>query len=127
MLPGPIGDLETARLASRAPEVVAYLADPAERGTGRDSYAWAEVRAPGGDLRTAELHTGEGVQATAAIAAETARRVLAGVEPGAWTVGGLFGAAFFTDAVDARVTLAVSEPRPAGGAGSPAPPSRSAG
>src|SRR5262249_24434281 len=34
-----------------------------------------------------------GVRATAAIAAETTRRVLAGVAPGAWTPGQLFGAA----------------------------------
>ena len=127
MLPAPLGDLETARLASRAPDVVAYLADPAGRGAdaGADSYAWAEVRAAGGEVRTAELHTGEGVRATAAIAAETARRVLAGVEPGAWTVGGLFGAALVTDATGARVT--VSGPRPAGGAGSSARPSRPGG
>jgi saccharopine dehydrogenase (NAD+, L-lysine-forming) len=121
MLPGPLGDLETARLASGAPDVVAYLADPAERGTGADSYAWAEVDG----VRTAELHTGEGVRATAAIAAETARRVLSGVEPGAWTVGGLFGAALVTEATGAQVT--VSGPRPAGGAGSSARPSRSGG
>jgi saccharopine dehydrogenase (NAD+, L-lysine-forming) len=125
MLPGPVGDVETARLASGAADVVAFIADPAERGSGSDSCAWAEVRGAGGDVRTAELHTGEGVQATAAIAAETARRVLAGVGPGAWTAGQLFGAAFVTDAIDARVT--VSELRPASAAGSPAPPSRSPG
>jgi len=105
MLPGPVGDLETARLASGAADVVAYITDPGERGSGSDSYAWAEVRAAGGDIRTAELHTGEGVRATAAIAVETTRRVLAGVEPGAWTAGRLFGAALVTDAIDARVTV----------------------
>jgi cellulase/cellobiase CelA1 len=105
MLPGPVGDLETARLASGAANVVAYLADPATRGSGSDSYAWAEVSGPDGRTFTAELHTGEGVHATAAIAAETTRRVLAGVEPGAWTVGQLFGAAIVTDAIDAHLTV----------------------
>jgi short subunit dehydrogenase-like uncharacterized protein len=105
MLPGPIGDLETARLASDAANVVAYLANPAARSSGSDSYTWAEVNGPDGRTLTAELHTGEGVRATAAIAAETTHRVLAGVEPGAWTIGQLFGAAIVTDAIDAQVTV----------------------
>jgi short subunit dehydrogenase-like uncharacterized protein len=105
MLPGPIGDLETARLASGAANVVAYLANPAARSSGSDSYTWAEVNGPDGRTLTAELHTGEGVRATAAIAAETTHRVLAGVEPGAWTIGQLFGAAIVTDAIDAQVTV----------------------
>jgi len=105
MLPGPVGDLETARLASGAANVMAYIADPAERSGGTDSYTWAEVSGPGGQTLTAELHTGEGVRATAAIAAETARRVLAGVKPGAWTAGQLFGADLVTDATGAQVTV----------------------
>jgi saccharopine dehydrogenase (NAD+, L-lysine-forming) len=105
MLPGPVGDLEAARLASSAVNVVAYIASPAARGSGTESYAWAEVTGPGGQTATAELHTGEGVRATAAIAAETARRVLAGVKPGAWTAGQLFGAALVTDATGAQVTV----------------------
>jgi short subunit dehydrogenase-like uncharacterized protein len=105
MLPGPVGDLETARLASGAANVVAYIASPAARGSGADSYTWAEVSGPGGRTLTAELHTGEGVQATAAIAAETTLRVLAGVRPGAWTAGQLFGAALVTDATGAHVTV----------------------
>jgi short subunit dehydrogenase-like uncharacterized protein len=105
MLPGPVGDLETARLASGAANVVAYIADPAARSSGTDSYTWAEVSGPGGRTLTAELHTGEGVRATAAIAAETTRRVLAGVKPGAWTAGQLFGAALVTDATGAQVTV----------------------
>jgi short subunit dehydrogenase-like uncharacterized protein len=48
---------------------------------------------------------GEGVRATAAIAAETARRVLAGTKPGAWTPGQLFGAALVADATGAQVTV----------------------
>ena len=105
MLPGPVGDLETARLASGAANVVAYIASPAAHRSGTDSYTWAEVVGPDGRTVTAELHTGEGVRATAAIAAETTQRVLAGVKPGAWTAGQLFGAALVTDATGAQVTV----------------------
>ena len=48
MLPGPVGDLETARLASGAANVVAYIASPAARGSGTDSCTWAEATGPGG-------------------------------------------------------------------------------
>jgi saccharopine dehydrogenase (NAD+, L-lysine-forming) len=105
MLPGPVGDLETARLASGAANVVAYIADPAAPGGGNGSYAWAEAVGPDGQAFTAELRTGEGVRATAAIAAETARRVLAGASPGAWTPGQLLGAALVTDATGAQVSV----------------------
>jgi short subunit dehydrogenase-like uncharacterized protein len=105
MLPGPVGDLEAARRASGAANVVAYIADPAAPGSGTGSCTWAEVVAPDGHIAVAELMTGEGVRATAAIAAETARRVLAGTKPGAWTPGQLFGAALVTDATGARVTV----------------------
>src|SRR5215468_2208926 len=40
MLPGPVGDLETARLASGAANVVAYIANPTAHVAGTDSYAW---------------------------------------------------------------------------------------
>jgi saccharopine dehydrogenase (NAD+, L-lysine-forming) len=105
MLPGPVGDLETARLASGAASVVAYIENPAARRGGTDSWAWAEVTGPDGRIASAELRTGEGVSATAAIAAETTQRVLAGAVPGAWTPGSLFGAGLVTDATGARVTL----------------------
>jgi len=105
MLPAPVGDLETARRASGAANVVAYIASPAADRSGTDSYTWAEVSGPGGRTLTAELHTGEGVRATAAIAAETTQRVLAGVKRGAWTAGQLFGAALVTDATGAQVTV----------------------
>jgi short subunit dehydrogenase-like uncharacterized protein len=105
MLPGPVGDLETARLASGAANVVAYIADPSAHGSGTSSYTWAEAVGPDGRTLTAELRTGEGVRATAAIAAETTQRVLAGVKPGAWTAGQLFGAALVTDATGAQVTV----------------------
>jgi hypothetical protein len=105
MLPGPVGDLEAARRASGAPDVVAYIADPAARGSGTRSRAWAEVLGPSGEVAVAELAAGDGVRATAAIAAETTRRVLAGVPPGAWTAGGLFGPALVTDSTGAQVTV----------------------
>jgi saccharopine dehydrogenase (NAD+, L-lysine-forming) len=106
MLPGPVGDLETARLASGAANVVAYVANPAAApSSGTGSCTWAEATGPGGQTATAELRAGEGVRATAAIAAETARRVRAGAKPGAWTPGQLFGAALVTDATGARVTV----------------------
>lgn len=105
MLPGPVGDLEAARLASGAANVVASIADPAAPSSGTGSCTWAEVIAPGGRIAVAELVAGEGVRATAAIAAETARRVLAGAKPGAWIPGQLFGAAFVTDATGVQVTV----------------------
>ena len=105
MLPGPVGDVETARLASRAANVVAYIEDPTAPGHGTGSCTWAEAVPPDGQTVTAELRAGEGVRAAAAIAAETTRRVLAGVKPGAWTPGRLFGAALVTDATGARVTV----------------------
>src|SRR5262249_54372602 len=110
MLPGRVGDLEPARLASGAANVMASMPTPTAHGSGTSSYTWAEVTGPGGKPVPAELRTGEGVRATAAIAAETTRRVLAGVKPGAWTAGQLFGAAFVTDVTGAQGTVN----RPAG-------------
>jgi hypothetical protein len=105
MLPGPVGDLEAARRASGAADVVAYIADPTAPAAGAGSCAWAEVVSTDGDRAEAELVAGDGLSATAAIAAETTRRVLAGVAPGAWTVGRLLGPALVTDASGARVTV----------------------
>jgi hypothetical protein len=81
MLPGPVGDLETARLAGGAANVVAYIPNPAAHNSGTDPYTWAEVVGPDGQTVTAELHAGEGVRATAAIPAETTQCVLAGAKP----------------------------------------------
>jgi|tagenome__1003787_1003787.scaffolds.fasta_scaffold20966937_3 short subunit dehydrogenase-like uncharacterized protein len=105
MLPGPVGDLEAARRASGAPDVIAYVLDPAATRGGDDSYAWAEVVSPDGSRAVAELVAGDGLRATAAIAAETTRRVLAGATPGAWTPGQLFGPDLVTEATGARVTV----------------------
>jgi len=105
MFPGPVGDLEAARRASGAPDVVAYVPDPAAPVSGTGSCAWAEVAAADGTSAVAELVAGEGLQATAAIAAETAVRVLAGVAPGAWTAGRLLGPVLVTRATGAEVTV----------------------
>ena len=105
MLPAPVGDLEAARRASGAPDVVAYIADPGDPISATGSCTWAEVVTADGGSATAELLTGEGLRATALIAAETTRRVLAGAPPGAWTASRLLGPTLVTDATDARVTI----------------------
>jgi short subunit dehydrogenase-like uncharacterized protein len=105
MLPGPVGDLEAARHASCAPDVVAYIADPTTPTGGTGSCAWAELVTSAGDRAVAELVAGEGLSATAVIAAETTRHVLAGGAPGAWTAGRLVGPALVADAIGATVTV----------------------
>jgi short subunit dehydrogenase-like uncharacterized protein len=105
MLPGPVGDLEAARRASGAPDVVAYIPDPGAPISESGSCAWAEVVAPDGTRSVAEFVTGDGLRATAAIAAETAGRVLAGAAPGAWTAGRLLGPVLVTRAAGAHVTV----------------------
>jgi hypothetical protein len=105
MLPGPVGDLEAARRASGAPDVVAYVADPAAPASTPESVARAEVVASDGTTAVAELVAGDGLRAMAAIAAETTARVLAGAAPGAWTAGRLLGPALITRATGARVTV----------------------
>jgi short subunit dehydrogenase-like uncharacterized protein len=105
MIPGPVGDLEAARRASDAPGVEAFIADPSGPINANGSCAWAEVVTTDGTSTTAELLTGGGLRATALIAAETTRRVLAGAPAGAWTAGRLFGPALITDATGARVIV----------------------
>jgi hypothetical protein len=105
MLPGPVGDLEVARLASGAANVSAYFGDPAERVEGEKfSYAYAEVVARSGRRLAAQAQVGDGVEAGAAFAAEIARRVLAGAPAGAWTPGRLYGAGLFQEVTGATVT-----------------------
>jgi hypothetical protein len=55
----------------------------------------------------AELVEGEGLRASATIAAETTGRVLAGAAPGAWTAGRLLGPALVTGAAGAQATVNV--------------------
>jgi short subunit dehydrogenase-like uncharacterized protein len=105
MLPGPVGDLEAARKASGAPDVVAYIADPAAPVSAVHSIAWAEIAASDGTTAVAELVAGDGLGAMATIAAETTARVLAGAAPGAWTAGRLLGPALITRAIGAQVTV----------------------
>jgi saccharopine dehydrogenase (NAD+, L-lysine-forming) len=105
VFPGPVADLEAARMASGAPDVLAYVPEPSERGAESASYAWAEVTWPDGRVDTAELQLGDGNRATAAIAAETTARVLARNGSGAWTPCRRFGAALVTEATDARVAV----------------------
>jgi short subunit dehydrogenase-like uncharacterized protein len=105
MLPGPVGDLEAAMRASGAPDVVAYVADPAEPVSGTGSFAWAEVTDSDGNSAVAELAVGEGLRATAAIAAETVVHVLAGAAPGAWTAGRLLGPTLVTRTTGAQVSV----------------------
>jgi short subunit dehydrogenase-like uncharacterized protein len=100
-----VGDLEAARLVSGAPHVVAYVPEPAERGSGEASYAWAEVTWPDGSVRVAELRLGDGNRATAAIAAETAARVLHEGGTGVWTPCHRFGVALVTDSTEAVVMM----------------------
>jgi len=105
MLPGPVGDLEAARQASGAPDVVAYIPDPAAPTAATGSCAWAEVVTADGERAVAELVAGDGLSATAAVAVETARHVLAGIAPGAWTAGRMLGPALGAEAIGAVVTV----------------------
>jgi hypothetical protein len=103
MLPAPVADLETARLATGADDVIAYFAAPGSRGDTGDglSYAHAEIRGVGGGVVASTATLGPGLDTSAAIAAETAHRILQGhpdVRGGAWTPGALFGPALVHDA-----------------------------
>ena len=110
MVPGPVGDLEAARVVSGAPNVNAYFADPSRRVDGDGfSYSYAEVFAASGRRLAAQARVGDGVAAGAAIAAEVTRRVLAGAPAGAWTPGRLFGAGLFREATGATVTRLAAE------------------
>jgi saccharopine dehydrogenase (NAD+, L-lysine-forming) len=96
VIPVPAGDLVAARRATGAPDVVAYAPLPAERPLMRAaqemrSYAWAAGCTDQGAQLEARLRFGEGCRASAVIAVETAVRLLARPQPGAWTPGQLFG------------------------------------
>ncbi|MEU9132510.1 hypothetical protein AB0D08_31120 [Kitasatospora sp. NPDC048540] len=79
--------------------------DRADRAADGVSHAWAEALDAAGRVRAAELRCGEGFAVTAVIAAETALRVAAGAEPGAWTPRALLGADL-VEAAGCTVTLA---------------------
>jgi saccharopine dehydrogenase-like NADP-dependent oxidoreductase len=106
---GPLEDLARA-LAAEGAATDVRIVDVSDAASLAEAIAGAGVvlSTIGPFARqavTAELRTGEGVGATAAIAAEVTRRVLAGAKPGAWTAGQLFGAALATDATGAQVTV----------------------
>src|SRR4051794_2536427 len=118
MLPGPVGDLEVARLASRARNVSAFFADPSDRIEGDGfSYAYAEVVDSSGRRHVAQARVLDAVAAGAALAAEVAGRVASGARTGAWTPGQLFGGRLFTQVTSAIVTRTVKDQPHPGGAG----------
>ncbi len=99
------GPAATETLVLRLVERMGVVPDLVRVAAAAQVARQSEVTGPDGHTVTAELRLGEGVRATAAIAAETTKRVLAGVKPGAWTAGQLFGADLVTDATGAQVTL----------------------
>ena len=113
VIPAPVGDLETARRASSAPDVTAYFAAPGQRpGPAGVSYAYADIQDADGTMAGSLAVLGDATAATAAIAAAIVCRVLAN-EParvaGAWTPGTLYGQDLITDACD--VTITPADPR----------------
>jgi Saccharopine dehydrogenase NADP binding domain len=107
VLPAPVGDLAAARRASGAPDIIAYFAVPGQRpATGQTSYAYAEIQDHDGGKKACMASLGIGLDVTAAIAAETACRILAGnlgAGPGAWTPGALYGPGLVSSACDINV------------------------
>jgi saccharopine dehydrogenase (NAD+, L-lysine-forming) len=103
VVPVPVGDLEAARHLTGAPDVIAYTApcDPSQER----SFAYAAITDPDGVRHTAELATGEGFAFTAAIAAETAIRLLGDAKPGAWTPSHLLGLGLAAEAPDTTIHI----------------------
>jgi short subunit dehydrogenase-like uncharacterized protein len=95
MIPAATAELETARRASGAGDVMAFFAVPGQRPvTDGTSYAYAEAQDKDGNAVAALATLGLGLDVTAAITAETVYRILdgqAGSQAGAWTPGALFG------------------------------------
>ena len=110
MLPAPAADLEAARRAGGAPDVIAYTAVPGQRPAAHGtSYAYAEAHDHGGSLVARLATLGPGLDVTAQIAAETACRILDGhpmVRAGAWTPGALLGPGLVSAACDVTITRA---------------------
>ncbi|MER6298249.1 saccharopine dehydrogenase NADP-binding domain-containing protein [Kitasatospora sp. NPDC001539] len=110
VIPVPVGDLEAAREATGAPEVTAYAVP---RGGGVDSggagdagsYAYAELISADGQVRTAELSTGEGFAFTTAVAAASAARLLTSPPPGAFTAARLLGADLIASLPGTKIQL----------------------
>lgn len=110
VLPAPVGDLETARRATGAPDIIAYFAAPGQRpAAGQTSYAYAELHDHAGGKTSSLAALGPGLEASVAIAAATVSRILAGdlgAGPGAWTPGALYGPGLVDAACDITVTPA---------------------
>jgi saccharopine dehydrogenase (NAD+, L-lysine-forming) len=118
MTPAPAADLEAARRASGAADVIAYSAIPGQpAAAGGISYAYAEAQDLSGTTAAYLATLGPSLQVTATIAAETACRILEchpRVRAGAWTPGALFGPGLVRDACDITITPAAPA-RPSGG------------
>ena len=107
MIPAATAELETARRASGAGDVMAFFAVPGQRPvTDGTSYAYAEAQDHAGNAVAALATLGLGLDVTAAITAETVYRILdgqAGSRAGAWTPGALFGPDLVTAAAPATI------------------------
>jgi hypothetical protein len=107
MIPAATAELETARRASGAGDVMAFFAVPGQRPvTDGTSYAYAEAQDHAGNAVAALATLGLGLDVTAAITAETVSRILdgqAGSRAGAWTPGALFGPDLVTAAAPATI------------------------
>jgi short subunit dehydrogenase-like uncharacterized protein len=115
MIPAATAELETARRASGAGDVIAYFAVPGQRPvTDGTSYAYAEAQDKDGNAVAALATLPLGLDVTAAITAETVHRLLNGQHgqpgspAGAWTPGALFGADLVATA--APVTIVPADP-----------------
>jgi short subunit dehydrogenase-like uncharacterized protein len=110
MIPAPVADLEAARLATAAPDIMAYFTVPGQRpAIDQVSYAYAELRDHDGGRHASVATLGIGIEETAAIAAEAVSRILGGdlgAGPGAWTPGALYGPGLVEAATGIAVTPA---------------------
>ncbi|MEZ0092267.1 saccharopine dehydrogenase NADP-binding domain-containing protein [Streptacidiphilus sp. EB129] len=105
VVPAPVGDLEAALRISGAADVTAYVALRGSAAPDPRSYSYAEITDEEGRAHTAELSTGEGFVFSAAIAAETAFRLLGTTRPGAWTPCRLLGVDLVTGVAGTAVEV----------------------
>jgi short subunit dehydrogenase-like uncharacterized protein len=117
VIPAPVGDMEAARRASGAADVTAYFAAPGQHlGQDAVSYAYADVKASDGAMAASLAIVGDGMAATAAIAAATVRRLLdddPARAAGAWTPGARYGQDLVTSCCD--ITIRPADPAAAWG------------
>ncbi len=102
VVPAPTADVLTAQRLTSAPDVTSYFAAPDNRdGTDASSRVYAELTFDDGSTQGAVATLGPGADVSAAITAETVRRLLnAGADrrAGAWTPVALFGPTVLTAA-----------------------------